>query len=96
MNDITLQELDTAYVAAANALTTYRVENGFVPGARVICQAYGLPVTQGVIADYGLAWATTKHRDVPVVLSTGEIQPWPLTCLTIVEHAAAEMEGQQP
>lgn len=91
MNNI--EELEENYCVAANALTRYRRENGFEPGARVIARYREEPEKRGVIAEYGEVW-NGHGLNVPVLLDTGILQPWPLSQLTL--DAKSSNDGTQP
>lgn len=78
-----LQELEETYYAAANALTRYKREHGFKPGARVVARFRDEPEKRGVIAPYGDAWSTVMHMSVPVLLDNGRLQPWNMSDLTV-------------
>lgn len=85
-----IKELELTYCKAANALSDYRREHGFEPGAQVVAQYRDDPAKNGVIAPYGRAWATTDAMTVPVLLDSGVLQPWNMSDLTLVVVETAD------
>ena len=82
-----IEELEEAYCVAANALTRYRHENGFEPGARVVTRYREEPEKNGVIAEYGEVW-NGSGLHIPVKLDTGILQPWPLSQLRLAAQSS--------
>lgn len=80
-----LEKLDVAYIKAANALTDYREDAGFLPGARVEANSQDGMKKRGAIAGFGGAWSSVDHRSVLVILDAGYHQPWPMKNLRLID-----------
>lgn len=83
-----LEKLDAAYIEAANAITNYREDAGFLPGAKVETDTK----KRGTIAEYGNAWISVDHRSVPVILDTGKRQPWSIKSLKLIDEKNEGMD----
>lgn len=79
------ERLELDYCKAANALTEYRIKNGFEPGVRVRCQYRDDPPKMGIISKYGDGWDSCGDSAVPVRLDSGYRQPWSMDSLTIIQ-----------
>lgn len=78
-----IQELEANYCKAANALRDYRQKHGFNPNVEVIAKYREDPPKKGVICSYGEVWAGVDATCVPVLLSTGVLQNWNISNLTV-------------